>query len=401
MKYLPIGMQTFRDIIEGNYLYIDKTNYIHDLFETGGKYFFLSRPRRFGKSLLLSTLGEIFSGSKELFRDLWIYDKIEWKEHPIIHLDFLGKKTGSAKELNETLEFMVNQNAQTYGIKLKEKGYDKRFNELIRELGKKERVVILVDEYDKPIINNIENPEVARQNRDILRIFYECIKEADEYLRFVFITGVSKFSKVSIFSGLNNLRDITISSSFSSMLGYTHSELLHYFQDRINGMAKGSEGDKEGLIQSIKDWYNGYSWDGLEFVYNPYSVLNLFQEERFDNYWFSSGTPTFLIKAIKEKNIDLKRIENYETSKFIFDTFDVDSSNVFALLFQTGYLALKEVKKISMTQSIYRFSYPNLEVKESLLDYLAAEFTGKIPDEMGYLVYSLQESLEKGDLGNL
>ncbi len=387
MKKLPIGVQSFRTLVEDGYLYVDKTKDIFNLFS--GKYYFLSRPRRFGKSLLISTLKEIFCGNKELFKGLWIYDKLKWETHPVIYFDFLGLKTNTEKQLTQSLEFLVNQNAETYGIKLKEKGYDLRFKELIRKLSKINKIAILVDEYDKPIIDHVESLDVAKRNRDILKTFYGTVKGADDYLEFVFITGVSKFSKVSIFSDLNNLKDITVSAAFSTMLGYTQKELLHYFSDWFDQAG----GDKKQLAGDIKDWYNGYSWDGKNFVCNPFSILNYFQEGQFGNYWFATGTPTFLIKLIKENNIDVKRFENYETSKFIFDSSDIERINVFSLLFQTGYLTVKEVRELSRTQSVYRFSYPNKEVKESLLDYLAADFTGKFPDEIGYLVGKLQESI--------
>jgi hypothetical protein len=395
MKKLPIGRQIFSEIIEDNYLYIDKTKDIYNLFARGGKYYFLSRPRRFGKTLLISTLKEIFSGNKELFKGLWIYDKLEWKQHPVIHLDFLGLKYEGQEELIKALIYIINQNAEEYGIQLKETDYEKRFKELIKKLSKKNSVVILVDEYDKPLIDFVDKKEIATQNRDVLKTFFGNIKGADEYLEFVFITGVSKFSRVSVFSELNNLRDITISNAFSTMLGYTENELLDYFDDRIEKMA---EGEKEKLAADIKHWYNGYSWDGKNFVYNPHSILLLFEEERFSNYWFSTGTPTFLIKSLREKKVDIKRLENYETTKLLFDSYEIEQLNVFALLFQTGYLTIKEIKKISRTQDIYRLSYPNEEVKESFLDYLAADYTGKLPDEMGYLVYKLQETIVNDNL---
>lgn len=395
MKHLPLGIQTFSDMIDGGYLYIDKTQDISRLFEEGGKYYFLSRPRRFGKSLLVSTLKEIFSGNKELFKGLWIHDKLSWDKHPVIHLDFLGLKYSSPEELNETLEFMLNQNARSYGVQLTEKGYDKQFNELIQKLSSQNKVVILVDEYDKPIINMIDKPELASQNRDILKTFYETIKRSDPYLKFVFITGVSKFSKVSVFSGLNNLRDLTISTPYATLLGYTQEELLHYFKDRIEDMKKESAGL---LTADIQRWYNGYSWDGKNFVYNPFSILQFFQEKKFGNFWFSTGTPTFLLKMIREHKIDVKSFENYETTHLLFDSFDIERINVFALLFQTGYLTIKEIKDISSTQSLYLLSYPNQEVKESFLDYLTADYTGKMPNEMGYLVYKLKKALDEDNI---
>jgi len=398
MKNLPIDVQTFSKLIKGNYVYVDKTKDIYNLFAEGGQYYFLSRPRRFGKTLLISTLKEIFSGNKELFKGLWIYDKLQWEKHPVIHLDFLGLEYNSRETLIKSLEYLVNQNARTYGIILKEEGYDKRFKELIFELSKINRVVILVDEYDKPIIDFVNKKETAETNRDILKTFYGTIKGADDYLQFAFITGVSKFSKVSIFSDLNNLRDITISDSFSTMLGYTHQELIRYFNERINKMAKSKGIKREELIDDIRKWYNGYSWDGKHFLYNPLSVLRFFQEKRFSNYWFATATPTFLIKSLRENKIDIKRLENYETTELLFDSYEIERINMFALLFQTGYLTIKEIKSISITQDLFRLSYPNREVKEAFMDYLAADYIGKMPNEIGYLVYKLQEAIVNANI---
>jgi len=390
MKNLPIGIQTFSEIINDNYLYIDKTRDIYNLFAHGGKYYFLSRPRRFGKSLLLSTLKEIFSGHKELFRGLWIYDKIQWKAYPIIYLDFLGLKYNNSGELCKTLEFLINQNAKSAGIQLKESGYDKRFNELIQKLANKGKVVILVDEYDKPIISNIENKDIAKENRDILRTFYEAIKSSDEYVKFVFITGVSKFFKVSIFSGLNNLNDISIDDKYSTFLGYTDKELKHYFKDRL-GTADGQK------LDNIKRWYNGYSWDGEYFVYNPLSILLYFDKDNFRNYWFSTGTPTFLVNTLKESDIPVIELEKIETDDSILESFDIENIDVTALLFQTGYLTIKE-KTVTADETIYRLSYPNKEVRESFLKHLLIGFTGQQSILNFKILRKLKSSIHGNDL---
>lgn len=387
MKNLPVGIQTFREIIENGYLYIDKTREINDLVAKGGKYYFISRPRRFGKSLMLSTLSELFSGNRELFKGLWIEDKISWQAFPVIHIDFLGKKYGTPEELVASLNYLMDQNARKYAIHLREKDYDKRFNELIGKLSQQGKVVVLVDEYDKPIINHIERPEMARANREVLKTFYEVIKGCDQYIKFAFITGVSKFSKVSIFSSLNNLDDITVDDRFSTLFGFTHQELLFYFGDRLSHVP----------IEDLRKWYNGYSWDGVNFLYNPFSVLQYFNKGKFGNYWFSTGTPSFLIQSIRRNKIDVRKIENYGANKLLLDSFDIDHMNVFTLLFQTGYLTIKEVDESRPAQPIYRLSYPNEEVREAFLDYLAADFTGKNPEEFGYLVHRLQESIEAVD----
>ncbi len=378
-------------MIEGNYLYVDKTKDIYNLFADGGKYYFLSRPRRFGKSLLISTLKEIFSGNKAFFKGLWIYDKIEWKTYPVIHIDFLGLRYKTENELIDALNYLIERNAENHGVELEEKAFDKRFNELIIKLSKKGKVVALVDEYDKPIIDFIDNREVAAANRDILNIFYSTLKGLDEYMEFVFITGVSKFSMVSVFSGLNNLNDITIDDQYATMLGYTHDELLHHFDDRLERLA--GDGTKDEWVEDIRKRYNGYSWDGKNFVYNPFSVLKFFDKNKFGNYWFESGSPSFLVKLIGKYNIDITKLENYKAGEAIFSSFDIDRMHVVSLLFQAGYLTIKKVETPSRTKTFYYLSYPNSEVKESLLEYLLADFANVKDKNIGdYIVEDLPAS---------
>lgn len=384
-------MQTFEKLISGDYLYVDKTRDIYNLLAGGGQYYFISRPRRFGKSLLISTLKELFSGNRELFKGLWIHDKIQWQKYPVIHMSFLGLKYNNPEELNRTLEFLIDQNAQTYGIQLKQQGFDQRFNELIRELAREAPVVILIDEYDKPIIDNIENREIAKQNRDILRTFYETVKGSDEFLKFCFITGVSKFSKVSVFSGLNNLNDITMDARYATMLGYTEDELLRYFP--VNG-------PDSPLADRIKRWYNGYSWDGVNFVYNPLSILLYFEKKAFKNYWFSTGTPSFLVKAITEKDIPAIEFERTEVDDTTFESFDIGAIEVTSLLFQTGYLTIKEKNEYD-EETLYTLSYPNREVRESFLKHLLKGFTETRPSENLKTLKSVKEALKEGDLDGL
>lgn len=398
MNNLPVGVSSFEKLIRGNFLYVDKTKLIYDLFADGGQYFFLSRPRRFGKSLLVSTLKEIFSGNKELFRGLWIYDKIQWEEHPVIHIDFLGLTYGNPKELTDTLEYLLDENARRHGIKLNERTYDKKFQELIRKLADRNKVVILVDEYDKPIINVLENPEIATENRNILRSFYENIKAADEYIRFAFLTGVSKFSKVSVFSGLNNLRDITLSHQFSTLLGYTETELREYFDDRLEQLTPSFKKNKKTILEDVKRWYNGYSWDGENFVYNPFSILSFFQEKRFRNYWFSTGTPTLLINLIREKKVNLTRIDVWEEDEYVFDSYDVDRQDVASLLFQTGYITIKGIKEIGENRKYY-LTFPNKEVKDSFLKYLLADLTETSAGDIGGRLFKLVEFLLNNEPG--
>lgn len=401
MKNLPIGIQTFSDLITQEYLYVDKTKEIYNLFAQGGKYYFFSRPRRFGKSLLVSTLKEIFSGNKDLFKGLWIYDKIQWQSFPIIYIDFLGLKYESQNELTETLEYLINQNAVSHGIELKEKGYDKRFKELIMEISKKNKAVILVDEYDKPIIDFIETgqKEIALVNQKILKKFYSVLKSADQYTRFIFITGVSKFSRMSIFSDLNNLNDITIDDNFSTLLGITHDELLTYFSDRIDRLKETMNMPGKDFLDHVKYWYNGYSWDGRHFLYNPYSIINLFSKNRFGNYWFATGTPTFLINHIKSREQDITILEKHEVDESFFESYEIENLEVAAMLFQTGYLTIKEIKPVGL-KSQYILSYPNEEVKESFFKHFLANYTTKETSIVGSKILDLVKTITSHDLEN-
>lgn len=370
MKKLPIGIQTFEKMIDGEFLYVDKTRGIFEMI-TSGQYFFLSRPRRFGKSLLVSTLKEIFSGNKELFKGLWIYDKIDWEKYPVIHIDFSKISYKTTDLLEKSLEKTVRKIGKKYNIHLDENcDYKNAFSDLIEEVAKIGKVVILIDEYDKPIIDKISQPEIAMGNRDVLREFYAVIKASDEFNRFAFITGISKFSKVSVFSGLNNLIDITINETYSTLLGYTQEELLRDFGDRLERIALEEGKPQEELVDEMRTWYDGYSWDGKRFVYNPFSVLNFFYKEQLGNYWFDSGTPSMLITLIKESDIDVKQLESYKAGETVFNSFDIDRLHIFSLLFQTGYLTIKEVEPVETGKSLYVLSYPNLEVKESFMELL-------------------------------
>jgi hypothetical protein len=372
MKNLPIGIQTFSQLIQENYLYVDKTREIYNLIERGGKYFFISRPRRFGKSLMLSTLKEMFSGNETLFNGLWIHDKIQWDSFPVIHMDLLKVNSKTPGKLEKSLEKLIRKMAGGFNIETDpESDYKDVFADFIEKLAKnnKKKVVILIDEYDKPIIDHLDwgDKTTARENRKILKNFYSVIKGSDEHLKFVLLTGVSKFSRVSIFSDLNNLDDITLDERYATLMGYTGEELVRYFPT----------GDSDaGTLAKIKKWYNGYSWDGRHFVYNPLSILLYFEKKRFTNYWFSTGTPTFLIDTIKEKEFPVGELEKIEVDDYAFESFDIDNMEVTSLLFQTGYLTIKK-KEIIDDETIYYLSYPNKEVRESFLKHLLKGFSEK------------------------
>ncbi|WP_295580961.1 AAA family ATPase [uncultured Lamprocystis sp.] len=355
-KRLPIGIQTFRKIREDDYYYVDKTDFALKLIEEGTHYF-LSRPRRFGKSLFLDTLAEIFASSEPLFRGLFIHDRWDWsRPAPVIRLSFGGGLLHSADRLTLKIHELLSINQDALGLHCAQPTTSGCFGELIRKAhaAAGERVVILVDEYDKPILDNLGTPEVARDLRNGLRDLYSVIKDEDAHVRFVFLTGVSKFSKISLFSGLNNLRDITVSAAHSAICGYTEADLDQVFAAELDGL------DRE----RIREWYNGYNWTG-EAVYNPFDLLLLFTERKFRPWWFETGTPTFLVDLLTERESWLPDLGRLETDADILATFDVGNIPTVALMFQAGYLTIESEEEISGNY-YYRLRYPNREVYQSL-----------------------------------
>jgi hypothetical protein len=397
MKKLPLAIQTFSEIIKDGYLYVDKTQQIAELIQA--KYLFLSRPRRFGKSLLVSTLSEIFSGNKALFQGLYIYDKIEWQPHPVILVDFNGISYSNEDVFKASLLTFLDDVAAEYDVVLSKTFIKDKFAELIKKIYEKtqQKVVILIDEYDKPIVDFMDDIEKATKNREILRDFFGVLKYSDAFLRFVFLTGVSKFSRVSIFSDLNNLRDITLSKQFATLLGYTQPELEHYFDKYIQNLCFELGMKKAYLLTQIKIWYNGYSWNAKDRLYNPFSILNLFAEQRFSNYWFASGTPTFLIKLIKKTQRDVTTFENKKISELIFDSYNIENMNIFALLFQTGYLTIAEIDKKARTPQ-YILNYPNFEVKQAFITYLFESLTQNELEEVQPAAENLRIYLQEENL---
>ena len=362
-KILPIGIQTFREIRDGDHYYVDKTDFARRLIGEG-KYYFLSRPRRFGKSLFLDTLGELFAGNEPLFRGLHIHDHWDWQTcYPVIRLSFGGGVIRSPDELEGKIQDLLDENARRLGISADGRTLSGRFARLIREAGQERRVVVLVDEYDKPILDNLGRPELARELRDELRNLYSVIKDSDAHIRFAFLTGVSKFSKVSLFSGLNNLRDITLSREYSAICGYTEEDLACVFAPEFEGLDRAR----------IRLWYNGYNWTG-EAVYNPFDVLLLFEERQFRPWWFETGTPTFLVDLLTERETWLPRLGHLETDATLLSAFEVDHIATEALLFQSGYLTIEREEEISGTY-FYQLRYPNREVYQSLNGALLSAWT--------------------------
>ena len=355
MKKLPIGIQTFSKIREDNYCYVDKTPLIESLLHSGS-YFFLSRPRRFGKSLFLDTLKEAFSGNQELFKGLYLEDHWDWNVvYPVIKIDFGGGVYKDPKRLETSIREIFRELIDKEALIIENETIAGIFRELIVELEKKysNRVVILIDEYDKPILDNITDSLVAKQMRDGLRDLYSVIKTSDAHIKFVFITGVSKFSKINLFSGLNNIEDITLNKKYATICGYTESE-LSVFQDYLVDVDR----------DELKLWYNGYNFLG-DKVYNPFDILLYLRNKEFSNYWFETGNPTFLIDLIYKNKYNLIDIEFIQVTEEEMGSFDVDNIRLEVLLFQTGYLTILEKTKIA-AKNIYTLTYPNREVKSSL-----------------------------------
>ena len=350
-RRLPIGIQTFRKIWQENCYYVDKTAYIRRLLDEGTHYF-LSRPRRFGKSLFLDTLKELFEGNEPLFAGLYIRDRWDWSvRHPVVRLSF---GSGNFKEpgyVETNLMAQLDAVARRAGIASDYATGPERLAHLLETLHTRagQAVAVLIDEYDKPILDALEVPEIARANRDFLRGLYAVIKDCDAHVRFAFITGVSKFS------GLNNLTDITLEPEYSALCGYTDADLDAVFAPELPGLDR----------DQIRDWYNGYAWLGAERVYNPFDILLLFRRRRFDAYWFETGTPTFLVETLFKRRVSSLALDRMEGSSELLSTFDVDDMATEALLFQTGYLTITAEENLG-GERLYQLGYPNREVRQSL-----------------------------------
>ena len=355
-----------------NLLYVDKTRYLYDLVKPGAGTYFLARPRRFGKSLMISTLEEIFLGNRALFKDLWIDSSdYDWQTYSIIRIDFSANAVTNAANLEQVIDYYVEGFALQHGLKLRGFDYQSRFGNLIEQLASSgKQVVLLIDEYDKPLIDNLTRLPQAVEIRNTLKNFYTVIKALDRYLRFVFITGITKFSKVGVFSAMNNLTDLTMSPHFATALGITEAEFAYYFPEHIAELAAKEGITNEILTAKVRQWYDGFCFvEACENVYNPYSTLQLFTQQRFANYWFETGTPTFLIKLIKERNYDMQPLDHLEVTELTFSTYEIESLDLVPLLFQTGYLTIKDFRRDKFGE-IYTLSYPNYEVKNSFLTYL-------------------------------
>ncbi len=400
MKHLPIGIQEFEIVIDDKYLYVDKTEQIYH-FITKSRYYFLARPRRFGKSLLVSTLKEIFLGNKHLFKDLWIgKSDYDWDAHPVIHIDFSGVEHGTIEELKKDLSWTLSLIAQDHGLDIPSTpSIQAQLKLLVRQLARKyrpHRVVILVDEYDYPILSHLHDIKSAQEKQAFLRSFYSAIKSLNSYIHFVFVTGVSKFSRTSVFSGLNNLKDITNTSQGASLLGYTQKEVEFYFQEHIEKIAHQQKSNAAAIIEDVRLWYNGYRFSKEEtYVYNPYSVLLYLDSGEIENYWFESGTPTFLITIIRQKYRSLKNVERGKVSVSSLGTFNIENIPLITILFQAGYLTIKDYNHKTRK---FTLGSPNQEVLISFQKNLLSAFTyADEPDVENYLE-QIKEALEKKDI---
>ena len=390
MKKLPVGIQTFRTIIEDDYLYIDKTDIARVLIENY-RYVFLSRPRRFGKSLFLDTLKNIFEGKRELFRGLLIEEQWNWEvTYPVIKISFSGGIHSKA-DLEADLLYILKSNEKRLGLECENRVRPQHFfAELIEKAYEKyrQKVVILIDEYDKPILDNIENIPEALAIRDGMRDFYTKIKESDEYLRFAFLTGVSKFSKVSLFSGLNNLEDISLNPDFGNICGYTQLDLETSFAPYLEGVD----------MERVKQWYNGYNFLG-DKVYNPFDILLFIKNHfEFDSYWFETGTPRFLVELIKKNSYFIPDLLNINVDKSLVNSFDIENLNLETILFQTGYLTIKRVIRLDRGVR-YELGFPNREVQISFHEYILRSMISGSQKEL--IRSELLDLLEAGDAGGL
>ena len=390
---LPIGVQNFDKLREENYIYIDKTEFVHQLMDDGGA-FFLSRPRRFGKSLFLHTMAKLAEGRRDLFRGTWIEDKWDWtRRYPVLHFKFasmsfrdMGLKWAILQELNEFCE--------KYEIQPQTQDINRLFKQLLTEVAAKHgRIVLLIDEYDKPIIEYMESQTMdkAFENQAIIKNFYGALKDAEDCLFVTFITGISKFVRVSLFSELNHLKDLTLHPKFVTAFGYTQTEVETHFEPHIQHfLQENPTHTRESFLAKVKEWYNGYSWNGKTTLYNPFGLLSFFDSNEFSNYWFSTGTPTFLLKQMFDKNAF--DCENIETDRLFLEQYSLENIEFTSLLFQTGYLTIKEKTE----EGNFKLSYPNREVADSMYRFMLTKFEHK--GNGATTLLRLNEAFQKNDL---
>ena len=380
-KLYPIGMQTFSEIREEDFLYVDKTEYIYRMTHTSGKYFFLARPRRFGKSLLVSTLQSYFEGKKELFKGLAV-DKLEkeWTEYPVLHFDMSGGKHMEPEQLELYLGYILEDQEKIWGINEPRIGANNRLIDLINTAYEKsgKQVVVLIDEYDAPMHDSMKDKDLQDKIRDIMRNFFSPLKSEEDNLHFVFLTGISKFSQLSIFSELNNITNISMWDKYSSICGISKEELLENFHDDIEELAQANDMNYEEALAELRYNYDGYHFSGKGAdMYNPYSMFNCLETHEFDSYWFSTGTPTFLIELLQEKNVDMLQLDDIWTTSDRFDTPTEKIVDPVPVLYQSGYLTIKSYNRLA---KLYKLAFPNEEVRKGFSNSLFRYYS---PDGMG------------------
>ena len=400
MKRLPLGIQTFRDVIEDNHVYVDKTMYIHQLISNARSYF-LSRPRRFGKSLLLDTIAEVFKGSKELFKGLWIYDSgYDFKSHPVVKLDMSSLSTETTDAFRKSLLEELRYFLQLEEINSESDMPSGLLKDLVRGLHSKynKKVVVLIDEYDCPILDHITKVETAEANRTILRDFFKILKPLDPYIRFIFITGVTKFTKTSVFSALNSLSDITMLKNYVNICGVPVDELELYFGSHMKSLANHRRfKDRYCLRELILAWYDGYSWDGETKLLNPFGLLSLFHAGQVKSFWYVSGSPKFLIDLIKNDPESVLKLQNPTICEREMDAIDIHNLDIKSLLFQTGYLTVAETVYPDVLPE-YLLEIPNLEVREAFFMSITAGLTENKYENTSEAFRQINKALKTGDL---
>ncbi len=397
LQPLPTAISSFSKLRKNGFVYIDKTDQIYDLVKHPGAYF-LARPRRFGKSLLLSTFEEIFKGNEELFSGLAIETRgYQWQSFPVIRIDFNLIPVRSADELDAALKKTVNKIAEAHGLHLDDGPSHALFRDLILTLGDgTSNVVVLIDEYDKPIIDNLTQISEAKKIRDTLKTFYTMLKATDEHIRFAFLTGVSRFTKAGIFSDINHLNDLTLEKSAATLCGITDQELAGQLHQYFISFGEQNSLSTQQATQQFKRWYNGFSFSSQgTSVYNPFSAMHALANKRFGNYWFMTGTPTFLLRLLKESNYAINSLDNLQVNEIAFASYDLENLPVVPLLFQTGYLTIKDYDSASQ---IYTLDYPNYEVEHAFLAHLLDHFANNDQGLSLTHLEKLKSSLRLNDL---
>ena len=397
-KLYPVGIQNFEKIRKDGYCYIDKTALIYQLVKTGS-YYFLSRPRRFGKSLLVSTLEAYFQGKKELFEGLDIHElEKEWKQYPVIHLDLNAKKFDTEEDLIRLIDRQLLVYEEEYGSVPTDVTIDDRFVSLIRNAAEKtgERVVILVDEYDKPMLQAIGNDSLQSQYRNTLKAFYGVLKSMDGYIKFALLTGVTKFGKVSVFSDLNNLEDISRDEAYYDICGISEKELIDNFSEDIQDLATANGQTFGQACEQLRTDYDGYHfYPDSPGIYNPFSLLNTFKKKQYGHYWFETGTPTYLVELLKLHKYDLYRMAHEKTTSNVLDSIDAASTNPIPVIYQSGYLT---IKGYIPEPRIFELGFPNREVEEGFMNFLLPYYTPIQESESGFAIWDFISDVKSGDI---